>query len=213
MYQGVVAGHEPAGEVVAVGPGAVRLSVGDRVCVYHISGCGQCDSCVRGYQISCSSPRRAAYGWQRDGGHGDLILAEERDCIVLPDFVTFLDGACVACGFGTAYEGLIRGQTSGRDSLAVIGLGPVGLAPGCSAPSWGPSRGSAVPARSVASWPSSSARSTPRSPRTTSTRPGRRWAAAPMWPSTAPAANPVAAPPSRWSVSLAAWCWWGRATG
>ena len=109
MYQGVVAGHEPAGEVVGVGPGAIRLQVGDRVCVYHISGCGQCDSCVRGYQISCSSPRRAAYGWQRDGGHADLILAEERDCIVLPDFVTFLDGACVACGFGTAYEGLLRG--------------------------------------------------------------------------------------------------------
>ena len=130
MYQGVVAGHEPAGEVVSVGPGAVRLSVGDRVCVYHISGCGQCDSCVRGFQISCSSPRRAAYGWQRDGGHADLILAEERDCIVLPDFVTFLDGACVACGFGTAYEGLLRAGTSGRDALAVIGLGPVGLAAG-----------------------------------------------------------------------------------
>jgi threonine dehydrogenase-like Zn-dependent dehydrogenase len=130
MYQGVVAGHEPAGEVVAVGPGAVRLAVGDRVCVYHISGCGQCDSCVRGFQISCSSPRRAAYGWQRDGGHADLILAEERDCVVLPDFVSFLDGACVACGFGTAYEGLIRARVSGRDALAVVGLGPVGLAAG-----------------------------------------------------------------------------------
>jgi threonine dehydrogenase-like Zn-dependent dehydrogenase len=130
MYQGVVAGHEPAGQVVAVGPGAVRLQVGDRVCVYHISGCGQCDDCVRGYQISCSSPRRAAYGWQRDGGHADLILAEERDCILLPDFVTFLDGACVACGFGTAYEGLLRAQVSGRDALAVVGLGPVGLAAG-----------------------------------------------------------------------------------
>jgi threonine dehydrogenase-like Zn-dependent dehydrogenase len=130
MYQGVVAGHEPAGEVVAVGPGAGRLKVGDRVCVYHISGCGQCDDCVRGYQISCSSPQRAAYGWQRDGGHADLILAQERDCIVLPDFVTFLDGACVACGFGTAYEGLLRAQVSGRDALAVVGLGPVGLAAG-----------------------------------------------------------------------------------
>lgn len=130
MYQGVVAGHEPAGEVVSVGPDAVRLKVGDRVCVYHISGCGQCDSCVRGYQISCSSPQRAAYGWQRDGGHADLILAQERDCVSLPDFLTFLDGACVACGFGTAYEGLIRAQVSGRDALAVIGLGPVGLAVG-----------------------------------------------------------------------------------
>ena len=108
----------------------VRLKVGDRVCVYHISGCGQCDDCVRGYQISCSSPRRAAYGWQRDGGHADLILAEERDCVLLPDFVTFLDGACVACGFGTAYEGLLRANVSGRDSLAVVGLGPVGLAAG-----------------------------------------------------------------------------------
>jgi threonine dehydrogenase-like Zn-dependent dehydrogenase len=130
MYQGVVAGHEPAGEVVAVGPGAARLKVGDRVCVYHISGCGQCDDCVRGYQISCSSPTRAAYGWQRNGGHADLILATERDCVLLPDFVTFLDGACVACGFGTAYEGLIRANVSGRDSLAVVGLGPVGLAAG-----------------------------------------------------------------------------------
>jgi threonine dehydrogenase-like Zn-dependent dehydrogenase len=129
-YQGVVAGHEPAGEVVAVGPDPLRLNVGDRVCVYHISGCGQCDDCVRGYQISCSSPRRAAYGWQRDGGHAELILAQERDCIVLPDFVTFLDGACVACGFGTAYEGLLRAQVSGRDALAVVGLGPVGLAAG-----------------------------------------------------------------------------------
>ncbi len=130
MYQGVVAGHEPAGEVVAVGPGTSRVTVGDRVCVYHISGCGQCDDCVRGYQISCSSPLRAAYGWQRDGGHADLIVAAERDCIVLPDFVTFLDGACVACGFGTAYEGLLRAQVSGRDALAVVGLGPVGLAAG-----------------------------------------------------------------------------------
>jgi threonine dehydrogenase-like Zn-dependent dehydrogenase len=130
MYQGVVAGHEPAGEVVDLGPGTLRLAVGDRVCVYHISGCGQCDDCVRGYQISCTSPKRAAYGWQRDGGHADLIMAEERDCIVLPDFATFLDGACVACGFGTAYEGLLRAGVSGRDGLAVVGLGPVGLAAG-----------------------------------------------------------------------------------
>lgn len=130
MYQGVVAGHEPAGEVVGLGPGTVRLAVGDRVCLYHISGCGQCDDCVRGYQISCTAPQRAAYGWQRDGGHADLILAQERDCVLLPDFVTFLDGACVACGFGTAYEGLLRAQVSGRDALAVVGLGPVGLAAG-----------------------------------------------------------------------------------
>jgi len=36
----------------------------------------------------------------------------------------------VACGFGTAYEGLLRAQVSGRDALAVVGLGPVGMAAG-----------------------------------------------------------------------------------
>jgi threonine dehydrogenase-like Zn-dependent dehydrogenase len=129
-YQGVVGGHEPAGRVAALGEGVERIKVGDRVVVYHISGCGQCEDCRRGYQISCSSPARAAYGWQRNGGHADLLLAEERDLLVLPDELTFLDGACVACGFGTAYEALCRIDVSGRDRLLVVGLGPVGLAAG-----------------------------------------------------------------------------------
>jgi len=129
-YQGVVGGHEPAGQVIEVGPGVHRLGVGARVVVYHISGCGQCDECRRGYQISCTSELRAAYGWQRDGGHADFLLAEERDLLELPDSLTYLDGACVACGFGTAYEALCRVEVSGRDRLLVTGLGPVGLAVG-----------------------------------------------------------------------------------
>ena len=44
-YQGVIAGHEPAGEIVAVGPNCKRYAVGDRVVVYHITGCGCCDDC------------------------------------------------------------------------------------------------------------------------------------------------------------------------
>jgi threonine dehydrogenase-like Zn-dependent dehydrogenase len=127
-YQDVVGGHEPSGQVVAVGEGARRLRVGDRVVVYHISGCGQCDDCRRGYQISCSGTARAAYGWQRDGGHADYLLAEERDLLLLPEPLTFLDGACVACGFATAYEALCRVAVNGRDRLLVTGLGPVGLA-------------------------------------------------------------------------------------
>ncbi|MEP6851841.1 MAG: zinc-binding dehydrogenase [bacterium] len=129
-YRDVVAGHEPAGEVVAVGPGARRITVGERVAIYHITGCGQCPECVRGYFISCESPARAAYGWQRDGGHADYLLAEEVSCVRLPDTVSFADGACVACGFGTAYEALRRIDVTGADSLLVTGLGPVGLAVG-----------------------------------------------------------------------------------
>jgi threonine dehydrogenase-like Zn-dependent dehydrogenase len=128
-YQGVIAGHEPAGQVVRLGPGCKKLRPGDRVVLYHISGCGCCNDCLHGYQISCTSEEhRKAYGWQRDGGHAGFILAEERDCIVLPDNLTFVDGAFMACGFGTAWECLTRMQVSGRDRLLITGLGPVGLA-------------------------------------------------------------------------------------
>ncbi|MFL6131607.1 MAG: zinc-binding dehydrogenase [Nocardioidaceae bacterium] len=127
-YQGVIAGHEPCGQVVAVGPGCLRLAEGDRVVVYHIAGCAICEQCRRGYLIGCTDPSRAAYGWQRDGGHADYLLAEERTCLAMPDSLSYVDGALVSCGFGTAYEALVRLDVSGRDNLLVTGLGPVGLA-------------------------------------------------------------------------------------
>jgi threonine dehydrogenase-like Zn-dependent dehydrogenase len=127
-YRGVIAGHEPCGQVVAVGPDCRRLAVGDRVAVYHIAGCGVCDECRRGYLVGCTSPHRAAHGWQRDGGHAEFLLAEERTCLPLPDELSYADGALVSCGFGTAYEALLRLDVSGRDRLLVTGLGPVGLA-------------------------------------------------------------------------------------
>jgi threonine dehydrogenase-like Zn-dependent dehydrogenase len=127
-YQGVIAGHEPCGQVIAVGPGCRRLTTGDRVVVYHIAGCGVCDECRHGYMIGCTSPSRAAHGWQRDGGHAEYLLAEEVTCIPLPDELSYVDGALVSCGFGTAYEGLLRLNLSGQDRLLITGLGPVGLA-------------------------------------------------------------------------------------
>lgn len=127
-YQGVIAGHEPAGQVVAEGAGLKRFKNGDRVIVYHISGCGVCNDCRRGYMISCTSPYRAAYGWQRDGGMAPYIVADEKDLVLLPDELTYVDGAQIACGFGTVYEGLEKIGISGNDAILVVGLGPVGLA-------------------------------------------------------------------------------------
>jgi len=130
-YQGVIAGHEPCGQVVATGPGCRRFGEGDRVIVYHISGCGVCNDCRRGYMISCTSERwRRAYGWQRDGGMADYLVAEEKDLVALPDSLTYADGAQVACGFGTVYEGLEKVGISGNDAVLITGLGPVGLATG-----------------------------------------------------------------------------------
>jgi threonine dehydrogenase-like Zn-dependent dehydrogenase len=128
-YQGVIAGHEPCGQIVEVGPGCRRFKEGDRVIVYHISGCGVCNDCRRGYMISCTSEKyRRAYGWQRDGGMADYMIAEEKDLIALPESLSYADGAQVACGFGTVYEGLEKIGISGDHAVLITGLGPVGLA-------------------------------------------------------------------------------------
>jgi threonine dehydrogenase-like Zn-dependent dehydrogenase len=139
-YQDVVAGHEPCGRVVETGPAVASFAPGERVVVYHIAGCGSCADCMDGYDISCQSPRRQAYGWQRDGGHAEFILAEERSLVRLPDELSYLDGASVACSVGTAYEALCRLGVSGRDALLVTGLGPVGLAAGLLGKALGASR-------------------------------------------------------------------------
>src|SRR5215472_4439141 len=128
-YQGVIAGHEPAGQIIETGPGCRRFQTGDRVVVYHISGCGVCNDCLRGYMISCTSAQyRRAYGWQRDGGMAEFLLAEEKDLIYLPPELSYADGAQVACEVGTVYEGLEKVGISGNDAVLITGLGPVGLA-------------------------------------------------------------------------------------
>src|SRR5512136_12851 len=58
----------------------------------------------------------------------EFMLAEEKDLVFLPDQLSYSDGAQVACGFGTVYEGLEKIGICGDDAVLVTGLGPVGLA-------------------------------------------------------------------------------------
>jgi threonine dehydrogenase-like Zn-dependent dehydrogenase len=126
-YQGVIAGHEPCGIIERVGSGVRRFKAGDRVIIYHIAGCGLCSDCRSGWMISCTQPGRGAYGWQRPGGHADFMVADEATLVALPDALSYLDGAMVACGIGTAYAACSRAGVSGRDRVLITGLGPVGL--------------------------------------------------------------------------------------
>ncbi|KAI8578504.1 hypothetical protein K450DRAFT_247201 [Umbelopsis ramanniana AG] len=126
-YCGVVAGHEPCGEIDQLGDGCDGFEVGDRCIVYHINGCGVCQDCRMGWHISCTGTKRKAYGYQRDGGHSDYIIADIQNLVKMPKFLTFVDGAMVACGVGTAYAACLRAQVSGRDRVLITGLGPVGL--------------------------------------------------------------------------------------
>jgi len=123
-----VCGHESSGLIVKAGKGLRRFKEGDRVIVYHISGCGVCSDCRQGYMINCTSDYRRAYGCQRDGGMAEYLIAEEKDLVLLPDALTFIDGAQIAFSFGSVYEGLNKIGISNTESVLVVGLGPIGLA-------------------------------------------------------------------------------------
>ena len=63
--------------------------------------------------ISCTHPTmRRAYGWQRDGGMAGFLLAEEKDLVVLPEELTYADGAQVACGLGPCTRGWKRSASA-----------------------------------------------------------------------------------------------------
>lgn len=120
-------GHEIAGVVKAVGSGVSHPKVGDRVAVQHYSGCGQCESCRRGWDVHCERGARV-YSLNRPGGCQDELVVTAKDCVVLPDEVSFPVGAFLACGATTAYQALRRSEVRPGETVVVIGVGPVGLA-------------------------------------------------------------------------------------
>jgi threonine dehydrogenase-like Zn-dependent dehydrogenase len=125
----LIGGHEPCGVVAAVGPGvsAREARVGMRAMVHHYAGCGVCEHCRVGWSQLCPEGF-VVYGVTANGAHADYMTVPARTLVPLPDELSFAAGAAVSCGTGTAYNALRRMGTSGRDTLAVFGQGPVGLA-------------------------------------------------------------------------------------
>jgi len=120
-----IAGHEPAGVVEAIGEGVTMVKPGDRVSVYHYIGCGKCTQCLAGFRQWC--PETMGLGTRTHGADAEFVLAKEDNCFVLPDQLSFVDGAFMACAAGTTYSALSKLKPNGTNSLAVLGLGPVGL--------------------------------------------------------------------------------------
>ncbi len=122
-----IAGHEPAGVVVAVGPGTDPAWIGRPVMVHHYFGCGHCDQCQAGWVQLCRHGARAM-GNTADGSHADYINVPESAVVAMPEGLSYVAGAAVGCGTGTAWGALERLHLTGADTVAIFGQGPVGLA-------------------------------------------------------------------------------------
>lgn len=120
----VIPGHEPAGVVELVGDGVKNIRKGDRVAVYLAIGCGECPSCKSGYMMFC--PTWKCIGFDLHGGDADYIVVPEVNCMKLPDGIDFVTAAVSTDAVGTLYHAQKRLGISGRDTIAIFGLGPMG---------------------------------------------------------------------------------------
>src|SRR6478609_3744602 len=107
-------GHEIAGEIVALGPQASGVSVGDKVVAYPWIGCGECAVCQKGDELLCLNPR--TLGTRRHGGYATHV--------VVPQNLA----ATYTCSGITALSALKKAQdhVGPDDHLVIIGGGGVG---------------------------------------------------------------------------------------
>jgi threonine dehydrogenase-like Zn-dependent dehydrogenase len=125
----VIAGHEPCGVVVAVGPGvaANQAWVGMRAMQHHYRGCGVCEHCATGWMQLCVEGVKEVYGATGHGAHARYMKCPARTLVPLPEELSFDAGAAISCGTGTAWGALQRLGLQGDHTIAVFGQGPVGL--------------------------------------------------------------------------------------
>ena len=126
-----IAGHEFAGEVVAVGEGVIKFQPGDRVAGEAHCGCGICEMCAKGQYNLCFNYRREGsrhrhYGHYSPGCYAQYQVYDAKALTALPDGVSYEEGALVDTG-GIALNALrLCGVESGSYTV-IIGPGPMGL--------------------------------------------------------------------------------------
>ena len=124
--EGMVLGHEIFGEVVAVGPEAENVQVGDRRVVFPWIGCGDCASCARGEEQLCTPGR--ALGIANAGGFADHVLVPHSRYLFDKGDVSDTLAATYACSGLTAYGALKKvGELNEGDEVVIIGAGGVGM--------------------------------------------------------------------------------------
>jgi threonine dehydrogenase-like Zn-dependent dehydrogenase len=128
LQEPFIGGHEPCGVVAARGPGVSEKEapIGARVMDHHYAGCGVCKHCRVGWSQLCRAGI-TVYGVTAHGGHAQYLKVPARTLVPLPDELSFIAGAAVSCGTGTAYGALRRMHLAGGSTLAVFGQGPVGI--------------------------------------------------------------------------------------
>lgn len=124
-------GHELVGEVVEVGSGVERFSPGDQVLVAGVIGCGRCPACRVGDVVACrdGGPKVFGVGPDLHGGQAEAVAVPDADSSLLriPDGITAEQAVLLTDILPTGWYGAELAGVEPGATVAVIGLGPVGI--------------------------------------------------------------------------------------
>src|SRR4051794_21514625 len=125
-------GHETAGTVAGLGPGATGVAEGQRVLVYSRWGCGACWQCVQGRENICERTVQELGGFGggigRDGGLAEYVLVPSTRYLVGIDGLDPVAAAPLSDAALTPYHALQRSPQQLRPNgvAVVIGIGGIG---------------------------------------------------------------------------------------
>jgi D-arabinose 1-dehydrogenase-like Zn-dependent alcohol dehydrogenase len=121
----VTTGHEIAGRIDAIGQGVDGFSVGDRVAIgWYGGGDGTCEACREGDGVNC--PELKIPGVAYAGGYADSVVVPAVALARIPDELTAVEAAPLACAGVTTFNALRRSAARPGDLVAILGLGGLG---------------------------------------------------------------------------------------
>ncbi len=118
-------GHEVAGIVERIGSEVTELRHEQRVALHYLVTCGKCSMCRTGREQFCPSGRMI--GKDIAGGYAEAIVVPAGNAVLLPDEVSFEHGAVLMCSTATVFHALRKGRLAPGESVAVVGVGGLGL--------------------------------------------------------------------------------------
>ena len=118
-------GHEVAGTVEQIGSQVTNVKIGERVCLHYNITCGDCYYCSTGNEQFCENV--LMFGHFTQGGYAEYISVPARNAIHLPDEIPFEQGATLMCASATAFHALRKSKLKAGETVAVFGVGGLGL--------------------------------------------------------------------------------------
>nr|WP_299174510.1 zinc-dependent alcohol dehydrogenase family protein [uncultured Allomuricauda sp.] len=123
-----VPGHELAGTIAAIGKSVQNVSIGDRVTVPFVCGCGSCGQCKSGNHQVCDNQTQP--GFTHWGSFAEYVAIENADINVvkIPDEISHIEASILGCRFITSYRAVVdQGKIKSGQYVVVHGCGGVGL--------------------------------------------------------------------------------------